>query len=698
MLTLLEQTVRKVLARIRGWCQLRDRPTVAHRPKTSPNAQGPAGEGPSPSSGPHPPPNENERKDGIGPSPAGVEGDDQAPPEEGSEKEPRTIGGKRGKRPGRTRSSPLDLAPPPDLIVVRKGPKWEVVLSMPDNCDLKSVLHNGSALEPNGDKCIPPSIKGSLSIVYGGGRKKLNIPLFEDKAMVFKLGTDWSGQGRSLSRITHGYFIVIAPREWTRVGEPPVVPEDCTDDGFRAHYFHRSKDDSDEVVGFEECSLGLNDVSADLVGTVIDDDAASGRLFGGCPPCLKPARGIAWARIGEEGGDWSGENFKPAEKTLAEVLEERQGHFYLRVYNGKTKLQDSCEFRYLRNLKEIRVNGEPHTRNSVLGPGPEGHEAAIMSFVPTANDIRLEPVVLSAHAQSSQGCVVIDPCPEADDVRCTLESDGASVDIRLHLPRIWWRVEQGTGDSAEWGTTPLDLTRRQFAEWAREGAAIRVRLPRRLRSVGVGFNDALDRRYPTERKDNQHYVQLLLPLAHFVAYSQIAERLNEDAVLKIDCGEAKVALVQVAPDPLPRINSFTCDSSMIEKGQRATLRWETSNTEAVDVTIEPVIGSVPANGSMDVAPTTNTPYTLRLTTPGLDAVTRTINVAVGHRGIRTSEPLACVMTGHGKLRRGKGFSLSEIRAASITMQDAKRLPIRIDKRRRTTHGVNIATIKDFSSV
>ncbi|MEA2089694.1 MAG: ribosomal protein L13e [Thermoproteota archaeon] len=46
-----------------------------------------------------------------------------------------------------------------------------------------------------------------------------------------------------------------------------------------------------------------------------------------------------------------------------------------------------------------------------------------------------------------------------------------------------------------------------------------------------------------------------------------------------------------------------------------------------------------------------------------------------------------------KLRRGRGFSVEEIRNAGLTLHEAKRLGISIDKRRKTSHAQNVQTLK-----
>ena len=77
------------------------------------------------------------------------------------------------------------------------------------------------------------------------------------------------------------------------------------------------------------------------------------------------------------------------------------------------------------------------------------------------------------------------------------------------------------------------------------------------------------------------------------------------------------------PDPPVTIDSFTRDDSTIESGESTTLRWTTSNADAVTLD-----GStVSADGSMSVSPTSTTTYTLRATGTG-GPVTRTVTVTV----------------------------------------------------------------------
>ena len=63
------------------------------------------------------------------------------------------------------------------------------------------------------------------------------------------------------------------------------------------------------------------------------------------------------------------------------VLHGRQGRFFVRVYDDGAKLLDSGEFRYLRDLREIRVNDELYTANTLLVPPSTGHPPSEVRFV-----------------------------------------------------------------------------------------------------------------------------------------------------------------------------------------------------------------------------------------------------------------------------------------------------------------------------
>ena len=399
----------------------------------------------------------------------------------------------------------------------------------------------------NGECCLSP-FTGRLSIVFEDDERD-EFPMFDGKPLIFKQRNRWTGDGRKVNGITTGHFVVIAPNKWERTGRVPVEPEGCADASFSAHYFFRDNSDSWEDIGnFRECEIASIASGLALNGECIFDDSIDGELFVGSVPNLTISQDIVWIRVGAEGKNgWKGENFKPAEQNLAEVLGRRQGRFFVRVYNDELKLLDSCEFRYLRNLKEIHVNNKPYTEHTILAPSPTGHLPTEVRFI-SADGASIHPILPTevVHAKLERGNLVVEPHPSGDDISFALESDTDRVDIVLHLPRIWWRMERDAIEDGVWRDAPLAMTRPEFREYADVNTTIRLRLPRRIMSVRVGFGDELDRVYGTEKEETTDRSLLAIPLADFVDYSQIDQRLNEDALLNVECDGTTLTLIRPA--------------------------------------------------------------------------------------------------------------------------------------------------------
>ena len=512
----------------------------------------------------------------------------------------------------------------PDLIC--RSPKgswqWEIALTWNDDCDLREVRQNGRPLEIDGRECRIASFRGSLSIEYSD-RGPEQVALFEGKPLVFRLRKDWAGEGRRVRDVTKGYFIVIAPNDWRREGEIPVEEAGCVDEEFVAHYFFRGGSETPgQSDRLGEHEIGIANSGYELDGMYVFDDSDHGSLFVGNVPELHASEGIVWARVGEETANgWRGENFKPDECSLRDALKDRQGRFFVRVYDWEVSLVDSGEFRYLRDLREIRVDGEPYRENAVLMPP---YLRTAVEFVGGSGVI--SPVLEnSTHAEiDDSGKIIVAGQPDGDVVQCQLQVGGGSVDCVVKLPRIWWRMEWGSGESVKWRDTAIDLTRQEFREHARGGAAIMLRLPTRLKSVRVGFDDQADRLY----RPNAGNETIEIPLLHFDDYSQIDRRLNADALFNIEYGETVLTLIRVAADPAPEIVCFTSEPAVVTTGETAVLRWETRNVEPQGVLIDPGIGRVEPCGSREISLLGTTAYTLKLTDPAFSDVTESATVFV----------------------------------------------------------------------
>jgi large subunit ribosomal protein L13e len=58
-----------------------------------------------------------------------------------------------------------------------------------------------------------------------------------------------------------------------------------------------------------------------------------------------------------------------------------------------------------------------------------------------------------------------------------------------------------------------------------------------------------------------------------------------------------------------------------------------------------------------------------------------------------------LVLGRGKvLRKGKGFSLGELKEAGIGLEEARRLGVHVDRRRDTIHQENIEVLRDLAEL
>ena len=492
-----------------------------------------------------------------------------------------------------------------------------------EEAQLTAAQLDDAPLEFCGGRCQVPSLKGRLVISFRDGDED-TVPLFQGEPLIFKLPRNWAGQGRRTSQITSGHFIVIAPVDWARTGDAPVEAEGCIDQAFRAHYFHRDAASDDTVGGFQESQGSLVSTGIELEGRASHDDSDHGPLFVGGPPVLKASPDFEWARVGEELDQGWGENFRPCEQTLPEVLDGREGRFFLRVYDRETDMLDSVAFRYVSDLSRIDINGTEYAQDTVLQPEETGYPRTEICLV-GADGAARTPVLPPQAVQetATSGAIQVPPHPDADLVTCALGSGSSAVRVVLDLPRIWWRLEDGRPDPGAWRDTPLVLTREEFRERARADATLSV-LSRRHPSLRAGFDDRLEQRY--RRKTEEDYIRI--PLDHFADHSQIDRNLAEEAHLSVERAGVRLPLIRIPADPLPEILSFTSDPPMVKAGQATVLRWAARNAEGVRARIDPAIGSVQPTGSVRVEPAASMHFTLRLKAPGVEAVTRDVAVEV----------------------------------------------------------------------
>lgn len=624
-------------------------------------------------------------------------------------KAPRGHGGRRNgsKPPPSAANQPDSESPPqprpegrPELICRKalESSQWSLTLSVPSESGVTAVIQSGAQLDASSGACKIPSIACSLTIVHESG-DTTDMALFDGGPHIFKFRKNWSGDGRRVGAITAGHFMLVTPRDWHRTGKVPVEPEGCEDPEFTAHYFHRRGDSlREDVGGFEEWVPALTKSKFRLEGNILFDCHDRGDLFGGEAPQLRCGPEVASARVGNEGdGKWRGENFNPAERELPDVLDGRQGSFFVRVYDEDATLLDSGEFRFAKRVKQILMNGEPYSQTSLLLPRTRGHSRAEVQFV-DANGTVLRPTLEDASVGSAlkpDGTIEINRHPDSDNLRCGLADDKYSVEVAIVMPRVWWRLEADSEASSDWRDTPFALDRSEFRRRADEGEGLRIRLPPCVKSVQAGFDEDLDARYSREDR------ACLIPLLDFVDYPQIDEVLLEDALLNLQFDRPGVESVtlpvmRLTADPVPEIVVFESIPATVDGDHATTLRWITRNAAGASIRIEPDIGEVGPNGSVDMHPQGAVRYTLTLTKAGHPDLARSVTCKTQPRARSGLQPRPQVVRTGGGWRCGKGFSLSEISAVGFTRSTAAWATMPFDRRRKSTHSINVESLRRWN--
>ena len=422
--------------------------------------------------------------------------------------------------------------------------KWEIVLSVPNEIsDSVEVRHGEKVLYVKDGECKLSSFSGNVTVVYSDG-KISEFRLFDGKSpLIFKLKNHGKGHGQRIGAITRGHFCLFAPSDWTRLGTSSDDCEGCVDPEFLAHHFFRGNDDSADCIGeFEECKL-LTGEGFVLRGKQVMDDSQNGCLFVGPPPSLNPAQGIVYAQVGEERpGGWKSGNFNPVDDSLEEILDGRQGRFFVRVYNDEANLVDSEEFRYCSNLAEILVDDEPYDPNVPMLPSPGGHPPTILKFMGT------DGIALNSKLKNDNPCVTSGQdgtigigasCPENDETVWSLFSERGVVEVAIMFPRVWWKIQRLDMDSGEWLDKPFDMTREEFRDRAEEGVGIRLSLPSSVKTGFAGFNDDLPLEFNVAEK---------LPFDWFIDYPEIVQSLYGAAELKVRFGNESLTLVRIVPE------------------------------------------------------------------------------------------------------------------------------------------------------
>lgn len=529
-------------------------------------------ETPPSDSSPSPPPEETESQS---------ESEQNEPPQKPSEpvqaggkqgkEKPNQVGGRRGSKDGPSQP-PEDGNRPgkPELPQCRfvcceeTDGRWAIALAVEEGQNAQSVRQGNNKLSANSGRYILEDIAAEVTVKFKDEQDEHSSQSFQllekHKFAVFKMRKNWQGEGQKVKTLFSGNYVVFAHKSCgQRINkEPSSEPGRCRYPDFIVHFFSISE--NNEKDGFENCSLPFSSAKRfSLKGQRFPDDSDLGELFGDDAPQLIDAekwREISWIVIGRENGGKVLSRFRPNERKLAEVLGERSGWFFVRIYDDKVDLLHSFDFRRAKGLKNIFVNKQPLGEAPPIVPTKNGHTKTIVHFEgdlsarPADDSDEIEPEKENAFAAS--------PRPENDRTKWILSSGVDCVEAEILLPRIWWKFIEEKGKESDWQDTPIEMKREEFRR--AENEKIRIRLPLYIPEIAVGFGDFHSPDNPTFRtklSKDRKTCEAEFRLDDFAFDQAIAKPLRKAMDLRVKLKDSDVVfpIVRIPADAPPPDNA-----------------------------------------------------------------------------------------------------------------------------------------------
>ena len=394
-----------------------------------------------------------------------------------------------------------------------------------------------------------------MTIQWASGEQESIKLSNSDSPLIFKTRKNWTGVGRQVKHISNGLYVVIAPKEWVRQGNPPVAPSQSTDANFSTHYFI-----SDRIDGFDECGSFFAKQRFSLYGKKVEDDSDMGQLFTGDTLELKDTedwRNISYIRVGEEGGQGWGKNVEVKEsmpKEVENILEKAEGWFYIRIYDESVKLIDSFDFRRIIGLEAILRDGEEHSAQTIMIPNETGYESVVVQFTGENISVEREEKGDKSYSKIDNNTTELESYADGDRTHWRINE---KTRITIQMPRIWWRMDEEGEEPTEWQDIPLEMCRKEFSK--RRNASLIIRLPLAVQKVCAGFGafDSEESVWINEISNEGETKLAKVSLRTFSFHDQITQSLSAHAYLriqyKLEEESVELPIIRVLADKTPPV-------------------------------------------------------------------------------------------------------------------------------------------------
>lgn len=434
----------------------------------------------------------------------------------------------RGRAMG-AHDSASSRSPRPELVCWKEGMAWRVGAEVPEelaNQEPRVLQSDGEELDedhlhdlrwPLTDPLGPVVVE---SCDQAGARDERGFEPNEYR--IFKI-TKAGDNGRVVSRVTRGHYIVIAPRAFVRAewagARPLVAPENVIPEaaGLLAHHllagedghFVLRKDGGGPSVEIRPSTS----TPYELFGHEIEDaHSAAGTLFGREPPRLRMDRAAAPVQVvvGVEGPSPRGRRPRLTAASFDEVRswfdQHEPGWFFVRLYDADGDLLDSLDFRYARGLEAIEI-GE-----YLPLPHPEGHRPVRVRF-------RLGPYLTLSLVEGPKEIASLGSVPPEGlefparpdagrAILCLRAVTGGEVEVGVSVCRVWWAItfEGEGGEPLAWTDRPQRLSTDDLQPTSSKRLSVLLPAPGWAHAVLVGFRSGFPRRLPVLRSERvAHY-------------------------------------------------------------------------------------------------------------------------------------------------------------------------------------------------
>jgi len=457
--------------------------------------------------------------------------------------------GGRGQVIKEEENRPLKKRPlKPEIICWKEGQTWIIGVECPEGLDCQGVYQEGTPLECNnmdGNRYALKQIGTGVEITWREGNESIPLLKFGKDYLIFKMRNRWKDPGRLVRYSTTGYYLIIAPKDWERdieiSGSTTIITESTQFPEFRVNFFYLEKTGINTIglITSEGKRVRVDSKSPrfKLVGNEICDASEDkGPLFGQYPPRIQAVdvtRGwtdVGLIIVGEEGGGrnrWR-DSFVPnpnmmEQTAFDELINGRSGWYFLRVYDKNDDLIESMDFRFLRNLRDIKIE----YCSSGL-PKPTGHENAIVKFLHhpdcmvTLKDEDKQHL-LHIHLENDQTSVNVPRDPHCDNTNWILNDRGVEIEVSIVVERIWWSLGPLEAVPRTWDDRPIPLSRKDFNAITDNALWVRFPRPRFVEKIGVGFDREKSRFYRVEVEKQE----VPIPLRDFCDCEEIQSPIEK---------------------------------------------------------------------------------------------------------------------------------------------------------------------------